>query len=123
MHARNFCFEILNILRNINSLCKFTEKHFEILLNVYEIRNNRERGSSVEISVINHFVQIFCIPKNACLISNFDILVKIAPNSHCNITNFKLAFPAYNKIYFVVSAVLVLLHCKFKRVVLTPSKE
>ena len=70
MHAQNFCFEILNILRNI----KFTEKHFEILLNVYEICNNRERGSCVEISVINHFVQTFCIPKNACLISNFDIL-------------------------------------------------
>ena len=51
MHARNFCFEILNILRNINRLCKFTEKHSEILVNVYEIRNNDERGSCVELSV------------------------------------------------------------------------
>ena len=68
MHARNFCFEILNILRNINRLCKFTEKHSEIFSNVYEIRNNHERGSCVEISVINNFVQIFSIFKNACLV-------------------------------------------------------
>ena len=68
MHARNFCFEILNISRNMNRLCKFTEKHSEILGNVYEIRNNHERGSCVEISVIYHFVQILSISKNACLV-------------------------------------------------------
>ena len=106
MHVRNFCFEILNILRNINSLCKFT--------NVYEIRNNHERGICIEICVIKHFMQIFSIPKNACLISNFDMSAKIGPNSHCNITNFKLAFPTYYKIYFIVSAVLVLLLCFIK---------
>ena len=59
-------------------------------------------------------MQIFSIPKNACLISNFDMSAKIGPNSHCNITNFKLAFPTYYKIYFVVSAVFVLLLCFVK---------
>ena len=100
MHVRNFCFEILNILRNINSLCKFTEKHSEILVNVCEIRNNHERGICIEICIIKHFMQFFSIPKNACLISNFDMSAKIGPNSHC-ITNFKLAFPTYYKIYFI----------------------
>ena len=114
MHVRNFCFEILIILRNINSLCKFTEKHSEILVNVYEIRNNHERGNIIEICVIKHFMQIFSIPKNACLISNFDMSAKIGPNSHCNITNFKLAFPTYYNICFIVSAVLVLLLCFIK---------
>ena len=71
MHVRNICFEILNILRNINSLCKSTEKHSQILVNVYEIRNNHERRICIEISAINHFMQIFSISKNACLISNF----------------------------------------------------
>ena len=114
MHVQNFCFEILNILRNINSLCKFTEKYSEILVNVYEIRNNHERGNIIEICVIKHFMQIFSISKNACLISNFDMSAKIGPNSHCNITNFKLAFPTYYKICFIVSAVLVLLLCFIK---------
>ena len=63
MHILNFCFEILNILRNINSLCKFTEKHSEILVNVYEIPNNHERGNIIETCVIKHFMQIFSIPK------------------------------------------------------------
>ena len=106
MHVRNFCFEILNIVRNINSLCKFTEKYSEILVNVYEIRNNHERGNIIEICVIKHFMQIFSIPKNACLISNFDMSAKIGPNSH-----WKSAFPTYYKICFIVSAVLVLLLC------------
>ena len=39
----------------------------------------------------------------------FYIPGKIALTSYCNIPNFKLAFPAYNKINFIVSAVLVLL--------------
>ena len=47
MHVQNFCFEILNILRNITSLCKFTEKHSGILVNVYEICNNYERETFV----------------------------------------------------------------------------
>ena len=47
MHIRNFCFEILNIVRNVNSLCKLTDKHSEILVNVYEIRNNHEREAFV----------------------------------------------------------------------------
>ena len=65
MHVRNFCFEILNIVKNINSLCKLTDKHSEILVNVYEIRNNQEREAF--ILVIGRFVQIFSTPKNACL--------------------------------------------------------
>ena len=40
--------------------------------------------------------------------------VKIALTSHSIIPNFKLAFPAYNKIYFFVSAVIVLLLCIIK---------
>ena len=59
MHVRNFCFEILNIVRNINSLCKFTEKHSEILVNVYEIRNNHERGICIEICVNKAFYANF----------------------------------------------------------------
>ena len=27
----------------------------------------------------------------------------IASNSHCNITNFKLVFPVYNEIYFIIA--------------------
>ena len=63
-----------------------------------------------------HLMQIFSIPKNACLISNFISLyiVKIASNSHYNTSNFKLAFPACRKIYFIVLAVLVLLLCLVK---------
>ena len=70
MHVRNVCFEILNIVKNINSLCKLTDKHSEILVNVYEIHNNHERGICFEIGVIGRFVQIFrhfSTPKNACL--------------------------------------------------------
>ena len=47
MQVRNFCFEILNIVKNINSLCKFTEKHSEILVNVYEICNNHEKEALI----------------------------------------------------------------------------
>ena len=82
---------------------------------------NHERGICIEISDLAYcnkpfYANLISIPKNACLVSNFDISVKIAPNSQCNITNFKLAFPAYNKIYFIVSAVLVLLLCFIKEV-------
>ena len=42
-HARLNCFEILYIIRNINNFCKFTEKHSEIVVNIYEICNNHER--------------------------------------------------------------------------------
>ena len=64
MHVRNFCSEILNILGNINSLCKSTEKHSEILaMKFYETRNNHEGGICIEISVINHFMHIFSIAK------------------------------------------------------------
>ena len=57
MHVRNFCFEILNIV----GLCKLTGKHSEILVNVYEIRNNHER----EAFVLR--LHTLSTPKNACL--------------------------------------------------------
>ena len=47
MQVRNFCFEILNIVKNINNLCKFTEKLSEILVNVYEICNNHEKEALI----------------------------------------------------------------------------
>ena len=47
MQVRHFCFEILNIVKNINSLSKFTEKHSEILVNVYEICNNHEKETLI----------------------------------------------------------------------------
>ena len=37
-------------------------------------------------------MQIFIASLDACLVYNFDVS-KIAPNSYCNILNFKLAVP------------------------------
>ena len=57
-------------------------------------------------------MQIFSICKNACYILNFVSQLKL--HQLRNISNFKLAFPASSKIYFIVLAVLVLLLCLIK---------
>ena len=74
MHVRNICFEILNILRNINSLCKSTEKHSQILVNVYEIRNNHERRICIEISAINHFIVSFLY---VCMVNTIYLFIAL----------------------------------------------
>ena len=44
------------------------------IVNINQMRNNHE---STYFNLIGHFLQIFGILKNACLISNFDISANI----------------------------------------------